>query len=161
MICHDFLITKHQINHYNDLGKVSTLTTTSKVAVGAINEINTALSALEDRGTIEVIADGTKTISTLLDEIRELTDADKLEVGISYIIIDSVNYICLTKDSSRNATFTRAYYSYTNQNVKFGTVLTKASDSKFVECIISNGSFTENDMSSNVLPSGRKVKIHY
>lgn len=127
-----------------------------------VNEINTALSALEDRGSVSVTCDGVKTISAMFDELNALIDYSKVEIATSFVSFSGNQLKVVNLDrGSRSVAMGRTYYSVTSGVTTTTIVRIKSSGSGYDASHIDTNGYTTEDMASTVPSNGQKITFHY
>lgn len=110
---------------------------------------------------VEVTADGVKTYATLLNELYALVDKSKLNNN-SYIR-QSSSYT-VYKYASHNDSSIKFFYvggSTSNYDINLLQLGTNQEDNLYIGYSTSTSSTAINNVSSNIVPNGRKITLYY
>ena len=114
------------------------------------------LDSLVNKGSASVVADGIKSVSALLDELYTLLDLTK--IGDKTVLMIGDRRYQINTVVSGAYEFSSVYVGPAQVIVNGAEV--KISGSVARECVIA-GSYSESDVSGNVLPNGRMLSIYY
>lgn len=110
---------------------------------------------------VEVTADGVKTYATLLNELYALVDKSKLNNN-SYMR-QSSSYT-VYKYASHNDSSIKFFYvggSTSNYDINLFQLGTNQEDNLYIGYSTSTSSTAINNVSSNIVPNGRKLTLYY
>lgn len=148
------------INEINAKVGDDVLTTTAQDCTGAINELAASIGG----GSVEVVGDGTKTYTQLLDELFALIDPTKITARSTVFCYGSVYHI---NEISFPATPPTEYHFINTQMNNSGAIsvhrfkIASSSSMSHYTSIALNGTVTPTDSSSSVVTSGVKITLNY
>lgn len=138
----------------------STADTASATATAADTKADEAKAAAI-RGSVEVTADGVKTISALLDELYALIDSSKVSDYAKLVTVGvSRNRYNLISTATTGYFFSRPYSTANAIGVYSFTVASNGS-THGIGAVDTNNTFAYSDYSSNVMTAGDKIIIEY